>query len=206
MLKRFWVFFEKKYKDNKIRFFYSFVFIVTVAVSWYFRDYVLLNNAKFNLLSYVGTVFTILGLMITFLEILHGLLVTKSLQRQAREVLDNFKDKEFGYLSAELITMLEYINIDINDEQYSVALRQLHSFTRTFERSKINYIEKETDGFDYDGNIKNIEIAINNLKNMDPSVRIPNRLRNNLIKSIIEVKHAIMNRKLNVGGSQNVAS
>ncbi|HCM2992087.1 TPA: hypothetical protein N3F15_000914 [Klebsiella aerogenes] len=206
MFKRFWVFVKNKYKDNKIRFFYSFAFIITVIVTWCVRDYFLSDTDKFNLLSYVGTVFTILGLMITFLEILHGLLVTKSLQKQARELLDNFKDKEYGYLSTELITMLEYINTDINDEQYSVALRQLYSFTRTFERSRTNYMGKKSDDFDYDGNIKKIEISINNLKNIGPGVRIPNRTRNDLIRSIVEVKHAIMNRKLNVGGGQNVAS
>lgn len=190
-----------KFKDNWIRLIYSIVFVVLMIVAWLLRNWVVVDTSRFNMLSYFGTVITILGLMITLFEVIHSVLAAKSLQKQAKDILNGFKDREFSLLMNELITSLEYVIADVDNKQYTVALRQLYSFHRTFTRAKTSYKDFYGENQkNIDDKINSIEKAISSLKFSKPSTPVTNKVMIALSDDMIEVKRFFVDKQSSFGG------
>lgn len=198
---------KDKLCDNKIRVLYVAIFVVVMVLAWFGRSFILNDTSKFNLLGYMGTVVTILGLIITFLEVMHGVVVSKSLHKQASEMLGHFKDKEFELLMSELVTVLDYIISDVDDKSFTIALRQLSSFYRIHKRVKSNYVEYYgKDDSDVIDKINNIEKNISALRYTKQSAMIPNKVMIDLNEGLIDVKRFFVNKQSELGGSKNAAS
>ncbi|HCA7080970.1 TPA: hypothetical protein MX214_004166 [Citrobacter sedlakii] len=190
-----------KFKDNWIRLGYSIIFVVLMFVAWLSRNWVVVDTSRFNMLSYFGTVITILGLMITLLEVIHSVLAAKSLQKQAKEILNGFKNREFNLLINELITSLEYVIADVDNKQYTVALRQLYSFHRAFTRAKTSYKDFYGENQkNIDDKINSIEKAISSLKFSKASTPVPNKVMIALSDDMIEVKRFFVDKQSSFGG------
>jgi hypothetical protein len=198
---------KDKLCDNKIRVLYTAIFVVIMVFAWFGRSFILNDMSRFNLLGYMGTVVTILGLIITFLEVMHGVVVSKSLHKQASEMLGNFKDKEFELLMSELVTVLDYLIADVDNKSFTVALRQLSSFYRIHKRVKSNYIEYYGgDDSDVIDKINNIEKNISALRYTKQSAMIPNKVMIDLNDGLIDAKRFFVSKQSELGGSKNAAS
>jgi hypothetical protein len=201
-----WKMKKSKLKDNAIRIIYTIVFFVVMVLAWFFRDYFLYETRRFNLISYIGTVVTMLGIIITFSEVIHSVMISRSLQKQAQDILGGFKVKEFDVLINELITGLEYIISDIDNKQFTIALRQIYSFNRTFKRINTSYHdfygENELNIHD---KINKIEVDISALKYAGPSITIPNKTWIDLNNDIMEVKSFFVKKQSSLGDSKNAA-
>ncbi|WP_433689882.1 hypothetical protein [Kosakonia cowanii] len=198
---------KDKLCDNKIRVLYTAIFVIVMVFAWIGRSFILNDTSRFNLLGYMGTVVTILGLIITFLEVMHGVVVSKSLHKQASEMLGHFKDKEFELLMSELVTVLDYLISDVDDKSFTIALRQLSSFYRIHKRVKSNYIEYYgRDDADVIDKINNIEKNISALRYTKQSAMIPNKVMIDLNDGLIDVKRFFVSKQSELGGSKNAAS
>lgn len=190
-------------KDNKIRFFYIVTTLIGIWLSFHFSDYFLSNGSNFNRISYAGTVITIIGLLITLSEVFHSLIITKSLQEQAASILSDFKEKEIGIISHELDVMLEFIADDINDDQYSVALRLFYTFNRTFNRVRKNYTEYNNDIIN--SKLNSLEAQLISFRTASIKFPVDNKSKRKALDNLMKIKQTINNHSF-VSGEKDHAS
>jgi len=174
-----------------------------IFLSYRFSDYFLNDGSNFNRISYAGTVITIIGLLITLSEVFHSLIITKSLQEQAASILSDFKEKEISIITHELDVMLEFIADDINDGQYTVALRLFYTFSRTFNRICKNYTQ-------YNNNVlrnklNSLEGQLLSFRNASTKSPVDNKSKNKALDNLMKIKQSINNQVLVNEGDAHAA-
>ena len=191
-------------KDNKIRLFYIIISLFCIWLSFHFSDYFLNDGSNFNRISYAGTVITIIGLFITLSEVFHSLIITKSLQEQAASILSDFKEKEISIITHELDVMLEFIANDVNDGQYTVALRLFYTFNRTFNRVCKNYTQYNSTLLRK--KLNSLEAQLLSFRNASIKSPVDNKSKTKALDNLMKIKQTINNQVLDDEGDTHATS
>ncbi len=177
----------EKLKDNWIRFAYIFVSVaVAIAASRYKVD-VLASTKSLNEFSYVGTVATIIGLIIAASEVVHSLRVSIAIRKEANKLFSAAKALDGASSISECLSSLDEVSRLISSEDYEFSLRCFQHFRRTYARVPgcgAEIVAIDTQFYD-------IELGLQQAVHTRPQAPLEKKKRIALSKSILSIKGSL---------------
>lgn len=160
--------------ENFIRAVCLLISTCIAGAAYYCSDWI--ENLEYlNTISYVGTVATIIALLITISEVAQSVIVSKGIHRESKELLNRFKSIEVGKDLYDCVTSIDKINEHIRRREINLALKSFQHLRKTLNRInsshksenpihplKINEVEKRLQTFGSPYNISR-ETEVNRL-------------------------------------------
>ncbi|MBL8261354.1 MAG: hypothetical protein JNM58_02930 [Xanthomonadaceae bacterium] len=177
----------EKLKDNWIRFAYVFVSVaVAIAASRYKSD-VLASTDSLNEFSYVGTVATVIGLIIAASEVVHSLRVSIAIRKEANKLFSAAKALDGASSISECLSSLDEVGRLISSEDYEFSLRCFQHFRRTYARVPGNGAEIVA----IDTQLNDIELGLHQAVHTRPQAPLEKKKRIALSKGILSIKESL---------------
>lgn len=177
----------EKLKDNWIRFAYIFVSVaVAIAASRYKVD-VLASTKSLNEFSYVGTVATIIGLIIAASEVVHSLRVSIAIRKEANKLFSAAKALDGASSISECLSSLDEVSRLISSEDYEFSLRCFQHFRRTYARVPGSGAEIVA----IDTQLNDIELGLHQAVHTRPQAPLEKKKRIALSKGILSIKGSL---------------
>lgn len=125
--------FNKIFDIANIRIGYIVVAVIVAIIAVLVRGYILGENPKpIDTFSYIGTLATIVGLIVTICEIIYAVIENKHFSQEVKSKINSITDlsiqKEFSFLQNTLDIVISYVE----DEKYSDALIYFRLFRRVY--------------------------------------------------------------------------
>ena len=131
-------------KDNIFRFIYVAVCVAIAYLSYSYYSDIVSAKESFDKFSYIGTVFTTIGLIVAIFEVFHSVYVSKTIQQQSKELLDRVKDVENASSISDCISAVDETNRYVMDENYTASLCSFQGLRKLFVKLKIeSFQDKE---------------------------------------------------------------
>lgn len=131
-------------KDNIFRFIYIAISVTIAYLSYSHYSDIVNTKESFDKFSYIGTVFTIIGLIVAIFEVFHSVYVSKTIQQQSKELLDRVKDVENASSISDCISAVDETNRYVMDENYTASLCSFQGLRKLFVKLKIeSFQDKE---------------------------------------------------------------
>ena len=148
----------------------------------------LVLNSPLDMISYWGTIATIVGLVITVFEVLHNVQITTKAQTEIKEEISKIRNIRDASIISDSISILRSMLIEIDGKNYQMA-RKSFDFYRIISRpldidylgsttlDKLKYIDENlrelsNDETDHSRQEKNVKTSTNGLirqlEEMDP--------------------------------------
>lgn len=108
------------------------IFTVGAAFAAYSFSHLFVNDRSnaLDTFSYIGTVATLIGLIITICEIIHNISVSKSIKAETFAVVDRVKRVENASTVSECLAALDDVNSAISSNNYVMALKIFQLFRK----------------------------------------------------------------------------
>ncbi len=174
-------------KQNWIRVLYFLLSIAGIYIAGKFRLCLINDVVKFNNFAYIGTVATLIALMITIAEVAHSLRISKSIRDEARSILNNIKKIEGAPNISECLSELDSVSSSIAKEQYDLALKSFQTFRKICAKISptITDIDYSSNGL---SNIGEIELILQKATHTSLSAPLDKRKKTSLAKEILLLK------------------
>jgi hypothetical protein len=186
-----------KLKDNKIRIFYIFISLLAAFCAYKYKEEILKSTDSFNEFSYVGGIATLIGLLITVLEIIHGIRVSKGIRDEARAIVTHAQKVDRASLISECLSNLDELNSYLSNEKYKISLKCFQYFRRNYTRisdtSPISYWMKET--------LHEVELELQSATHASAAAPLTRAKRVTLQNKIIAIKSKLEEINPATGGA-----
>ncbi|MHC8346747.1 hypothetical protein [Pseudomonas sp. RT6P73] len=121
-------------KSHWIRFVYCLTSIAIVWAALLQQEIVVASPTYLNNFSYVGTVITIVALIISIAEVLHSVRYSRSISAEAKKVLKEAKAVEGASAVSECLATLNEAAGYVDTENYLLALKCYQHFRILFAK------------------------------------------------------------------------
>jgi hypothetical protein len=118
----------ERLKSHWIRFVYCLISIAIVWTALLQQEIVVGSPASLNNFSYIGTVITIVALIISISEVLHSVRYSRSISAEASRVLKDAKAVEAASAVSECLATLNEAAGYVDTENYPLALKCYQHF------------------------------------------------------------------------------
>ncbi len=192
-------------KDNHIRCAYTILCIVILIAFLIAANWILPNPKYLNTYSYIGTAITIIGLIIAVFEIIHSLVTTKAIQKQAQEKLDGFRMVDGNTQLIECIDTLDKVNDSISNDEYFTALKYFQFYRRFYRRIHSNYNMKNLKLSTNDKRFDLIESRLHDGRNASSLYPLTKRQKKAITIKVLEIK-SLLEQSIKTEGEENATS
>ncbi|EIY6182707.1 hypothetical protein MND25_004686 [Vibrio parahaemolyticus] len=116
---------------HPIRIIYLLISLFITFVAYYFHD-VFLSSESSNLdyFSYIGTVATLIGLLVAIFEVFHSIHLAKSIQEEASTILTRVKSVENASTISDCISAIDDVNSHIAQNDFKLAVKSFQYFRK----------------------------------------------------------------------------
>jgi hypothetical protein len=174
-------------KSHWLRITYSMILIISSYIAYCYSADITSDNIRLNKFSYIGTVATIIALLIAIFEIAQSIHASKSIQKQAKEYLSRAESLDHASFSTECLGNLDEANSYINSENYNTSLKCFQHFRKTF--SRFSYVFENID--ELNKKIGEIELSLHTATQTTVSAPLTKISRSNIQKDIISIKNIL---------------
>ncbi|EMK3356893.1 hypothetical protein V8063_004759 [Vibrio parahaemolyticus] len=158
-----------------IRIVYTLISIGIAVSAYYFCGYfVPVGDAgPQGLLSYIGTVASIIGLLIAVCEVIHSVNISKSIRETASDILDQAKKIEQASGTSDCISLLDDINHSLMSADYKSAYKSFQHFRKLCIKLKPELDEVDTGKLNTLGTIEQeLMVFTKGVSNSIPNAKI----------------------------------
>ena len=124
------------WREHRFRVGYVLVSGAFLAMAVKLCRQIVTEDTLFNLVSYAGTVATLIALLITVCEVIHNATISRAIRREAAALLDQVRSLDRATLLAECITAIDDITKLVANARYSESLGAFQSFRKTFSHAR----------------------------------------------------------------------
>lgn len=174
----------EKLKDNWIRLAYVIVSVLIAIAASHYKDDVLTSTNSLNEFSYIGTVATVIGLIIAASEVVHSLRVSITIRNEANKIFSAAKALDGASSISECLSSLDEVSRLISSEDYEFSLRCFQHFRRTYARVP----GSGTEIVAIDEQLNDIELGLHQAVHTRPQAPLEKRKRIALSKGILSIK------------------
>lgn len=174
-------------KENWARTSYVSASVLIIILASHYKVDVLASTQGLNEFSYIGTVATIIALMISIFEVMHSVSISKSIRSEAEKLLENSRNINGASLISECLSELDEANAHIRREEYILALKCFQHFRRQYVRvsSKSEEIGK------IDGLLSSIEFELHMATHTSPNAPLEKKKQRKLQKDLLSIKECL---------------
>ncbi|HCE1991831.1 hypothetical protein ACSTJ7_09590 [Vibrio parahaemolyticus] len=124
---------------------YAFVSLGIIVGSYYFREIFISEGSDPQaLLSYFGTVASLVGLLIAVCEVIHSVNISKSIRETASDLLEQAKKIEQASGTSDCVSLLDDINHSLMSGDYKSAYKSFQHFRKLCIKLKPELDEVDT--------------------------------------------------------------
>ncbi|MTC60102.1 hypothetical protein GKR50_08735 [Providencia rustigianii] len=179
--------------ENKLRLIYMIASFLLIWISIINIDMIIRSNDNFILFSYYASIATIIALLITIMEIIHNINISKSIKEKSLFSLNKFKGSTGLSLSHECIFYYNQSLDNLSSKNYALLVT---NFTIAFKlhlniaNNFMTLIDKKT--FDNEiENLNELEKKINSTRNITSKSPLGNLQFQDILESLLYAKQLI---------------
>ena len=173
-----------------IRLTYSILSIVCAYVAYCYHSDIVKESSLFNDFSYVGTVATLIGLLITVFEVIHSVNISKSIQQEAKSLLKEVQLIESASSISDCLAAIDEVNKNVDIENYKSALKSFLYLRKICVKVVPTVM---VDGNNQLSNLGQIEYVLHKATHTSPDARLSKKQKDDLIKKILLLKENFEN-------------
>lgn len=174
-------------KTHWLRLFYFALSIIILIFALYFEIQVTKDQNLLNKVSYYGTIATVVGLIVTILEVAHNIRITAGIQKEARKLLVQMQAFDMATACGDCLAALDDTNHNISEEKFGFALKNFQYFRKTYLRISSSY-NPNTDVIKL---IENVELALQRATHSTASAPIPKSKKSGILEDVLALKSHI---------------
>lgn len=176
-------------KVGRIRLAYIFISGLSVVLAYCFYGKVLPDAAPkaFDTFSYIGTVATLIGLLITVSEVWHSVSVSKSIQKQAEELVNRLKRVETASGISDCVSILDDVTRSYSGNSYLNALVYFQYFRKICVK-----LLPQSDTVTQ-GSLGRIEQLLSSAVSATARTPVPQKIKNDVTDMLMALKTSIEN-------------
>lgn len=111
-------------KQNWIRLIsYLVVSPICIFLAYYHHDAIVSEHKPLDDFSYIGTVATVIGLLITVTEVMQSMHISKSIRDEVKSILEKVKLIENASSISDCLAAIDEVNQNVANEDYKSALK-----------------------------------------------------------------------------------
>ncbi len=108
------------------------VSVICIYAAYYYHDAIVGESKQLNNFSYVGTVATFIGLLITVAEVMQSLHISKSIRDEAKSLLEKVKLIESASSISDCLAAIDEVNQNVANEDYKSALKSFQYLRKIY--------------------------------------------------------------------------
>jgi|SRR5471032_2600835 len=125
-------------KEQRIRLLFWITAVVFVYLAYQNKNWADVN-ATLNLVSYWGTIATVVALFLAISELIHSISISRSLQQQTLAVLNEIKKIETASTLSDCIAAIDLITRHLLEERYDAALTGFQHFRKMLVKTGFRF-------------------------------------------------------------------
>lgn len=187
-------------KFSAIRVIYIIFSLSIVFCSYkYSNTFINTSSKALDVLSYIGTVATIIGLIITICEVIHNVQVSKSIKIEAEVIFSRIKSIENASTISECLAALDDVNNAILSNDFKLALKVYQFFRKLCVKVGVS-LTSDSDDKKIDL-LGAMEQSIMSASHSSPSSPLTPAQKNKLTNQLLKIKKRIENANPANGGN-----
>lgn len=143
-------------QDQYLRIIYVVAALIILGFAKYNETKITGDAPSLNTLSYWGTIATLIALIITIIEVLHSIRITKGIQAQAEQILMRARVIDSSAYLSECLSALDETNNNLSSESYTLSLKCFQYFRKSY--AKLH--DKSEFGVNLDKSINKTELSL----------------------------------------------
>lgn len=143
-------------KDQYLRIIYVIAALCILGIAKLNEVKITTDTPSLNTLSYWGTIATLIALIITIIEVLHSIRITKGIQIQAEKILMRARVIDSSAYLSECLSALDETNNHLSSESYTLSLKCFQYFRKSY--AKLH--DKSEFGVELDKSINKTELSL----------------------------------------------
>lgn len=178
--------------DQYLRILYVIVAICIVVFANVNEAAVTTNTISFNTLSYWGTIATLIALVITIIEILHSIRITKGIQAQAKNLLMRARAIDSSAYMTDCLSALDESNDHLSSEKYTLSLKCFQYFRKSYARLH----DKSEFGQSLDNIINKTELSLQKSTHSSAAAPLTKPAKTSIHNDILSIKSILEQSRL----------
>ena len=176
----------------KMRFVYLGISVIIIFLSYKYHNYILDNNENNLLFSYLGTVATLLALLITVCEIMISINRSKSIQKETLAVLKQVQQVDNASSFSDCLSVIDAVSQNLLEEKFDSALTNFQHFRKICVKviPEVNLSKHENYKL---SQLSEIEYNLLKSTKTSPNSPLDKMQKNTMIKDILKLKQHIEN-------------
>lgn len=180
----------EKIKDNWIRGLYILLCGLIVFFCYQYQSDVISISENMNLFSYYASVATVIALLISIMEILYNVSITKSIKTRSMFNLTRFKDATGLSYAHECVSYYDQCLNDLATKKYPLLVANF-TIAKKLHISLANHFMSKEDKKEFDekvGSLNELEMKIIATRHITPSNPLGNAQIKELQEALLTVK------------------
>ncbi|MDK9740243.1 hypothetical protein KI655_23365 [Vibrio sp. D404a] len=192
-------------KFGIVRIGYSIISCILVYIAYEQSEHFLDTTSKaLDYLSYIGTVATLVGLLITVCEVIHSVNVSRSIKDEASVIFQRVKKVENASTISECLSALDDLNSAIGTDDYKSALKIFQFFRKLSAKTGLLIGESSQEG--KLGTVGDLELEIMAATHSTEEAPLTKAQKKSMTKKVLIIKQQIEDSNPAKGGSENVTA
>ncbi|MEZ8158473.1 hypothetical protein ACED66_19710 [Vibrio splendidus] len=118
-------------KNHKVRLFYILISIGISTLAYLYQgDFLDANSSALDKFSYIGTIATLIGLVIAIFEVIHSVHISNSIKDEASAILNKVKSVENASTVSDCLAAIDEVNGNIASNDFRSALKSFQYFRK----------------------------------------------------------------------------
>ena len=180
-------------RDNKIRIFYVIVCIIILHLCIKHKSDIIDTNANMILFSYYASVATVIALIVSVMEILHNVNMTKSLKKRSLSHLNKFKNATGLSLSHDCIAYYNQSLDNLANKKFPLLVANFTIAQKLHLNIANNFMSGEDKRvFDSEINkLNDLEKQINATRHVTPKSPLGNAQVKEISEALLDIKQRL---------------
>lgn len=179
---------------------YTVLSILGIWLSYCYYSDISGEASSFTKFSYIGTVATLVALLIAVAEIMHNLYLSKTIQQEAAILLMRVKTIENASSISDCLAAIDDVSVHVSHEDYKLALKCFHFFRKVCVKVIPHFGDSEEDSLNP---MSELELALTKATRTSLSAPLSKKQKTELMKQILFIKQRV--EKMNPArGDSNV--
>lgn len=181
----------KYIKDQCLRIIYVFIAICILVYAYCKEVAVTGNQPALNTLSYWGTIATLIALIITIIEVVHSIRITKGIQAQAEKILMRARVIDSTAFISECLSALDETNNYLSSENYTLSLKCFQYFRKCYAK-----LHDKSEFGTLDKSINKTELSLHKATHSSPSAPLTKIAKTLIHNEILSIKSMLEQSRL----------
>ncbi len=169
-----------------MRILYTVISVVLIFAGYILHKTILTDSATLNLFSYIGTLATLIALLVTICETIISIKKTESVQQEVKNVLEKINTIEKTSSISDCLTLIDETNKFVMSEDYDRALQSFQFFRKICTKTSLEL--KENSENEKPNTINNLEHTLQKATATTTRAGLNKKQKTDILNALLDIK------------------